>query len=178
MKRIHCILWIALLSLVGQPLAAQDYSKDAETIEGVMAAILDVISGPAGRTVDWDHFRYLFRGDAPLHIRAKRNDALTILATSVEGYVKDIGPRIASQDFFESIGSLTIDQYADIAQVFMVYEARRSPAGEPFDRGINSFQLIYDEGRWWIISLMWQAESTGVPIPARYLKKTRKQRRG
>ena len=151
-------------------LIAQDYSKDTETIESTMEAVLDVISGPAGRKMDMARFRNLFRGDVKFHIRTKRNDQLAVAELSVENYINNVAPRLEAQDFFETVGSLTIDRYGDIAQVFMVYLTKRSPEGEPFDKGINSFQLMYDQGRWWVVGLMWQAESSGVPIPKKYLK--------
>ena len=43
-------------------------------------------------------------------------------------------------------------------------------AGEPSPvRGINSFQLVRHGGRWWVVSIMWQAETPQTPIPAEYL---------
>ncbi|MDX1942110.1 MAG: hypothetical protein SFU99_16220 [Saprospiraceae bacterium] len=170
MKKYILVGIIVCIFIGVLPLNAQDYSKDTETIESTMEAVLDVISGPAGRKMDMARFRNLFRGDIKFHIRTKRNDQLTIAELSVESYISNVAPRLEGQDFFETLGSLTVDRYGDIAQIFMVYETRRSPDGEPFDKGINSFQLMYDQGRWWVVGLMWQAESSGVPIPKKYLK--------
>jgi len=171
MKTRFYRLFLYAFLLCVQPAFAQDYSKDAETIESTMDAILEVISGPAGKKIDVERFRNLFKGDVKFLIRAKNKDGqLVIRESSVEDYAQNIMPRIAAQDFFETVGSLNIDRYGDIAQVFMVYETRRTATGEPFDKGINSFQLIYDQNRWWIVSLMWQAESSGVPIPKKYKK--------
>lgn len=173
----YSLVTLFLGILLATSLHAQDYSKDTETIESTMDAILAVISGPAGKTIDVERFRNLFRGDVKFHIRTKTQDGkLTVRESSVEDYAKNIAPRIAAQDFFETVGNLTIDRYGDIAQVFMVYETRRTADGEPFDKGINSFQLIYDQGRWWIVGLMWQAESSGVPIPKKYLKSKKKKK--
>lgn len=172
MKTKFYKLFLFAFLLLVKPAFAQDYSKDTETIESTMQAVLDVISGPAGKKIDVARFRNLFRGDVKFLIRSKtREGQLVIRESSVEDYAKNIMPRIEAQDFFETVGSLTIDRYGDIAQVFMVYETRRTATGEPFDKGINSFQLIYDQNRWWVVSLMWQAESSGVPIPKEYLKK-------
>lgn len=168
--KIYQLFLFASLLFV-QPMLAQDFSKDTETIESTMQAVLDVISGPAGKKIDVDRFRNLFRGDVKFLIRSKTKDGqLVIRESSVEDYAKNIMPRIEAQDFFETVGTLTIDRYGDIAQVFMVYETRRTATGEPFDKGINSFQLIHDQNRWWVVSLMWQAESSGVPIPKKYQK--------
>jgi hypothetical protein len=40
---------------------------------------------------------------------------------------------------------------------------------EPFARGINSFQLMNDGSRWWVVSIYWQGEGASNPIPTKYL---------
>lgn len=172
MKTKFPYLFLFALLLFAQPGFAQDFSKDTETIESTMQAVLDVISGPAGKKIDVTRWRNLFRGDVKFIIRSKTKEGqMVVRESSVEDYAKNIMPRIEALDFFETVGNLTIDRYGDIAQVFMVYETRKTADGEPFDKGINSFQLLYDQNRWWVVSLMWQAESSGVPIPKEYLKK-------
>ena len=53
---------------------------------------------------------------------------------------------------------------------FSTYEARRTPDdAEPFMRGINSIQLFHDGTRWWVVTVFWDAERPGNPIPAEYL---------
>jgi hypothetical protein len=42
-------------------------------------------------------------------------------------------------------------------------------AGNQFQRGINSFQLMFDGERWWVVSIMWEAEAPNRPIPEKYL---------
>lgn len=171
-KFLSLLLLAFSMLLMAQAASAQDFSKDTETIESTMKSVLDVISGPAGKKIDTIRWRNLFRGDIKFHIRSKnREGQLVIRESSVEDYAKNIMPRIEAQDFFETVSNLKIDRYGDIAHVFMVYETRRTADGEPFDKGINSFQLIYDQNRWWVVALMWQAESSGVPIPKEYLKK-------
>ncbi|MFN7115843.1 MAG: hypothetical protein ACK4TA_03540, partial [Saprospiraceae bacterium] len=136
MKTRFYRLFLYAFLLCVQPAFSQDYTKDTETIESTMNAILEVISGPAGKKIDVDRFRNLFRGDVKFHIRSKNKDGqLFIRESSVEDYAKNIAPRIEAQDFFETVGSLTIDRYGDIAQVFMVYETLRTATGEPFDKG-------------------------------------------
>ncbi|MCI0444796.1 hypothetical protein L0152_16510 [bacterium] len=50
------------------------------------------------------------------------------------------------------------------------YESRRNADDpKPFMRGINSFQLLFDGNRWWVINVMWQHESEEFPIPSRHL---------
>ncbi|MEK7724355.1 MAG: RidA family protein, partial [Acidobacteriota bacterium] len=61
------------------------------------------------------------------------------------------------------------DTYGNIVQAFSTYEARRKKDDEkPFLRGINSFQLLFDGTRWWVMTIYWQAETPDNPIPSKY----------
>ncbi len=151
------------------------YTADVQSVEAAMDALLETISGPAERSIDWDRFRNLFRGDVPFYIRSNRNGQWSIAELSVEKYINNIGPNLEKRDFFETASNLHISRYGDMASVFMVYESMAAPGEKPFDRGINSIELMFDGDRWWIVSLMWQAESTGVAIPKKWLKKNKYQ---
>ena len=41
--------------------------------------------------------------------------------------------------------------------------SRLEPA---FARGVNSIQLMKDGGRWWVVTIFWDAEREGNPVPA------------
>jgi len=41
---------------------------------------------------------------------------------------------------------------------------------EPFARGINSFQLMNDGKRWWVLTIYWTSERPDLPIPERYIR--------
>ncbi|WP_426174329.1 hypothetical protein [Massilia sp. TWR1-2-2] len=50
-------------------------------------------------------------------------------------------------------------------------EWRHAPNdARPFQRGINSIQLVHDGRRWWVASLLWRAEGDKSPLPQRCLK--------
>lgn len=72
------------------------------------------------------------------------------------------------REFHQHETSRREERYGTIAQVFSTYEAHTEK--EPIQmRGINSLQLIHDGQRWWIVSLMWQAETPDQPLPNDYL---------
>jgi hypothetical protein len=63
------------------------------------------------------------------------------------------------------------ERYGNMAQVFSTYESRHDAADpKPFERGINSFQLMNDGHRWWIVTIFWQGETSAGPIPKEYLQ--------
>lgn len=156
------------------PPASQAKTEDVQSIDAILAATYDVISGPAGKKRDWDRFRSLFYPGARLIPTGKRANETEVRARvlSPDDYVERSAPRVEKEGFFERGVSNRIDHFANIAQVFSTYESRHAASdAQPFQRGINSFQLVNDGKRWWIMTIMWQGEAPDAPIPAEYLKK-------
>lgn len=146
---------------------------DVESIDAIMAAVYDVISGDAGVKRDWNRFRSLFHKDARLIPTSKNPETGVVGATAItpEGYIERSGPYLEKNGFHEREIARKTDIYGNIAQVFSTYAAyKKSDDKEPFMRGINSFQLLFDGKRWWVVNIYWQAESKDNPIPNNYLK--------
>lgn len=147
---------------------------DVESIDAIMTAVYDVISGEAGEARDWDRFTSLFIPEARL-IPSGRNPQgeHRYAVWSPEEYVETVGPQLEQNGFFEDEAHRVTERWADIAHVFSTYNSYRTAAdmeaGDHFQRGINSFQLMYDGERWWVVSIMWEAEAPGQPIPEHYL---------
>ena len=140
--------------------------RDVESIEAILAATYDVISGAAGQKRDWDRMRSLFHPKGRLIPRGKSNTRLM----SVEDYIENAESFFMREGFYETEIARRVDRYGSIAQVFSTYEARHAPDEPPFIRGINSFQLVYENDRWWVVNIFWQAETEDNPIPEEYLK--------
>ena len=137
-----------------------------------MEAVYDVISGPAGAKRDWDRFRSLFIPEARLISSSPRRegDGFGCRVLSPEDYVTGAGPNLKKDGFFEQEIHRVVEQFGQIAHVFSTYESRRSlDDAEPFARGINSFQLMNDGKRWWVVSIYWTGERPDLPIPKKYL---------
>lgn len=149
-------------------------SDDVSSIDALITAAYDVISGPAGAPRDWERERALFLPGARLIPTATvpgRNDvALAPVILDVEGYIERVEPIFAKAGFYETEVARRTEQFGRIAHVWSTYESRYSPDDpEPFMRGINSFQLFNDGTRWWILNIYWQHESAADPIPEKYL---------
>ena len=147
---------------------------DVESIDAVIAATYDVISGPAGKKRDWERERSLFWSGARLIPTATvpgRNDVdLAPLMLDVDGYIERVEPIFAKSGFYEKEIARRVEQFGRIAHVWSTYESRHNPNdAEPFMRGINSIQLFDDGNRWWILSIYWQHESSQHPLPEKYL---------
>ncbi|HWC16455.1 MAG TPA: hypothetical protein VG498_05550 [Terriglobales bacterium] len=149
-------------------------SADVKSIESILAATYDVISGPAGKKRDWVRFRALFYPGARLIPTGKRSNEAEVHARvlSPDDYVERSAPFLEKEGFFERSVSNRIERFGNIAQVFSTYESRHNSSdAQPFQRGINSFQVINDGTRWWILTILWQAETSDAPIPPEYLAK-------
>jgi hypothetical protein len=147
-------------------------AADVESVDAIIAASYDVISGPAGKKRDWNRDRSLFYPGARLIPTAKpgANDSLAPQILDVDGFIARVEPYFAEHGFFETEIARRTEQFGHIAHVWSTYESRHSADDpKPFMRGINSFQLFYDGNRWWILNIFWQQESAQDPIPEEYL---------
>lgn len=178
MTRVGRPLLVSLVTsaLGASHLEAQDSvspiptAADVESADAIIAAVYDVISGPAGLERDWDRMRSLFLPGARL-IPSWRTEAGEVghQYMTVEEWITQAAGFFAQNPFFETEVSRRDERYGHIAHAFSTYESRREADGEPFTRGINSFQLLDDGERWWIVNIFWQGESAAEPIPERYL---------
>ena len=146
---------------------------DVQSIDAIIAAAYDVISGSAGKKHDWNRERSLFYPGARIMPTASvpgRNDVdLEPQLLDVEQYIVRVEP-LLQQGFYEIEIARCTEQFGRIAHVWSTYESRHDLSDpEPFMRGINSFQLFNDGKRWWILSVYWQHESGEHAIPKMYL---------
>ncbi|HEV3456513.1 MAG TPA: hypothetical protein VHG32_08130 [Thermoanaerobaculia bacterium] len=150
-----------------------------ESIDGIVAAIYDVISGPAGGR-DWDRERSLFLPGARLvPTRPLASGGAEADVFDVEGYIASRTPLFAAQEVWETEIARQVFVFGNFAHVLSSYELRRSsPAGGelPPVRGVNSIQLFNDGRRWWITAMIWDNERPGVAIPESLLAPPADQR--
>ena len=174
MKKL--IICLAIVAAAFQATMAQTTKEanpaDVSTLDGIMKAVYDVISGDAGKARDWDRFRSLFHKDARLIPSGKNAQTGVIGANALtpDQYVTRVEPFFAKEGFYERELARHVDMYGNIAQVFSTYQSFHSPTDKtPFMRGINSFQLLNDGKRWWVVTIYWQAETPENPIPKQFL---------
>ena len=152
-----------------QPPAANP--ADVGSPDAILAALYDVISGPAGQPRDWNRFRSLFLPGARLVPTGRRPDGSTgARVLSPEDYVARTTPVFEKDGFYEKEIARRSERFGNILHAFSTYEARRkADDAQPFLRGINSIQLYFDGARWWILTVLWQPETPDSPLPKDYL---------
>jgi hypothetical protein len=154
--------------------APEPRKEDVASMDAILAALYDVISGPAGQARDWNRFRSLFAPGARLIPTGRTPEGVgRITVTDPEGYITR-SSKALDQGFFEKEVARKVDRFGGVVHVFSTYEARRKADDtQLLARGINSIQLFEDGKRWWIVSIYWQAERPDSQIPAEYLPKGR-----
>ena len=124
------------------------YADDTSSIDSIVNAYYEVVSGPEGFIYDADR-------DANIHAdgalitkvfpdgRFQRHDLSTEQAMISVPY---------DQAFFEYEVGRRIERYGNIAHVWSEFEMRTSPEAEPYSGGFNSISLYFKDDRWWISS--------------------------
>ena len=163
---------VAVTAQMPKP-ARQADPADVGSLEAIMKAVYASISGDAGAPRDWDRFRSLFYKGARL-IPSGKNPKTGVAGARVstpDEYIAQAEPFFAKEGFYETEKARRVEIYGNIAHVFSTYESRHAASDKtPFMRGINSFQLLNDGKRWWVITIYWQGETPENPIPKKYLK--------
>ncbi|MDG2377109.1 MAG: hypothetical protein P8M18_12255 [Woeseiaceae bacterium] len=155
------VILFALL-LLTTPSIADD--ANVQSIDAIIDAYYDVISGPKGHRYDAARDLYLHAPQAIITRTSEdgdlqRHDFATEQAMVAEPYL---------EGFFEvEIGRLT-QRYSNLAHVWSTFEIRNTPEGETVSRGVNSISLHRYKDRWWISS--WSTQPEGEePLPEEYL---------
>ena len=150
---------------------------DAASVDAIVAALYASVSHGPDATADFDRLRgiYLYVG---MFIPPKRAGTENFTVMDVDAFEERIRKAAAERKekgtpatgFFEREIARRTDCFGNVCQVFSTYESRHSPSDEkPFERGINSIQLLRDGSRWWIASVAWDAERPDNPLPKEYL---------
>jgi hypothetical protein len=160
---IYCLI---TLSVFSQEEMTAD-SQAVKTIDGITSELLKHISGGEKKERNWDAFRNLFLPGARFTILNHSTDIpLPFESASVDELIEALKDPYY-ENFLEEELHKDIHQYNGIAQVFQTFEATE-PDGNK-GRGINSYQLVFFDDRWWISNILWTTDANGVEIPSRYL---------
>ncbi len=171
----------------GAQTATGPRASDAASIDSVIAAVYDVISGPAGQKRDWERMRSLFvpgarlmptspvrTADAAPDSPLKGDERYATQVVDVDGFIARSSKYLEQQGFVESETARRVEANGHIAHVWSTYESRnKADDPKPFARGVNSIQLMNDGARWWVVGIFWENESPRTLLPSEYLKSAR-----
>jgi hypothetical protein len=147
--------------------------EDVSTIERIVKASYETISGGVGVPRQWARDRTLY--DPNMRFVSVDKDPKTGKVTTSSGTEQDYADH--TDAYFLKVGfterelAQTIHRFGNIASVLSSYESRELASNKIVDRGVNIFQLYYDGQRWWILSIVWDEERPDNPIPPELLPK-------
>lgn len=143
--------------------------EDVATIDGMIKAFYEVVSGPKGQPRDWARDRTLYIKDVRfVPVSVSPDGRITPRIVDHQAFAEG-ADGLAKEGFFEKEVHRVTERYGPIAHVWSTYESRRTEDGPVIDRGINSIELFWDGKRWWIANAIWSDESKPYPIPNEYL---------
>ncbi len=144
--------------------------QDVATLDGIISAFYDVVSGPAGQPRQWSRDRTLYiPGVLFIPTKVGKDGRPSHKIMSHQQFVDASNASVVSQGFYEQEIHRVTTQYGTIAHVMSTYVMRRTPNGPLIGRGVNSLDLFYDHKRWWIICDLWDEERRGNPLPKELL---------
>jgi len=164
---------MASLFLISTNLIAQDKmiadSNALTSINGIVKEMLRLVSGEKGKSRNWEALRNLFLATADFTV-VNHSDSLPqpVETVSLEEFIKLMHDPYYDQGYLEYEISKVVNEYNGIASVFQSFYGKDSENVE--EKGINSYQLVYFNNRWWIANLIWTGDSNGVKVPKKYLK--------
>ena len=166
MKTFSALIILILFHLQG---SAQFDTLALKSIEGITDKMIELISGDIGEERNWDEYRNLFLPTAQKLSTGKSKDGKTrVRASNLEEFVRNVGPLYARDGFEEYSIGLTVNEFNGIATAFQSYYCKNL-IGTYEKRGVNTYQLVYMDDRWWIANTLFVAETDEVKIPNEYL---------
>ncbi|MCZ6503816.1 MAG: hypothetical protein O6945_15050 [Gammaproteobacteria bacterium] len=154
----------------------ESHSDDWQTPEALVSALYETVSIAPGEAADWDRFRALFADDAQLVMALDSTRLSGLLATDVEGLIKQSDAVYASTGFIENELAQHTVQFGNLASVYSTFEVRYKESDPaPLMRGLNHFQLLNDGERWYIISNSSVIENARWELPGELAVSIQKQ---
>jgi hypothetical protein len=144
--------------------------EDVSTIEGIVTASYETISGGVGVARQWGRDRTLFDPDSrsvAVGMNAKTG-AVTTRGSTEQEFADQADASMVKDGFTERELRHVIKRFGNMATVLSSYEGSAA-SGKVITRGVNIFQLYFDGKRWWILSMVWDTERPDNPIPEELL---------
>jgi hypothetical protein len=161
---------VVLLGTAG-PILGQDAPlpadpADVASIDAIVAAFYDVVSGPPGEPRQWERDATLYRPGTVFTI-ADSTGAYHNVTPAEFARAEEASGFLVESGFVEREIHRETHRFGRIAQVWSSYEWQTADGAT--GRGINGLHLVEDGGRWWITHATWENEAEGRRIPAEYL---------
>ncbi len=145
-------------------------AEDVSSIDGMIKAYYEVVSGPAGQPRDWGRDATLYiSGVRFVMISKDKNGKTTARSMSHQEFVDASDATMVKEGFYEHEIHRIMQRAGDAAHVLSTSENALSPNGPAQGHSIDSLELYWDGTRWWITGAnVWEMRSRQ-SIPSEFL---------
>jgi len=142
---------------------------DVRSVNAVVLATYDAISGTASHGPDMERFESLFKPDARLIDVSYRNGKPAVVVRTIQEFVDVVSklPAERAKRYEREIARRT-ETYGNLVQVWSTNKYGIVGKPKPDGYGINSITLTWDGTRWWIIAVTWKNQTPGQMVPPQY----------
>lgn len=151
-------------SIFGQ-ITDEKYAEDVKSVDAIIDAYYNVISGSSNDPWQFERDKYIHSNNAVI-TRLDESGKAESHTLEAEYIPIGLSPK---EDFYEKELKRIVSQYGNIAQVWSAFEIRTDPEKESNIRGLNSIQLHYENGRWWIDSWTCEMETDKSPVVTEFM---------
>ena len=172
---------VSLVSAVGAAQAARPKVEvatiaprpgDVATIDGMVNAYYEVVSGPKGQPRDWARDRTLYIADVRfVPVDIDKDGRIQPRISTHQQFVDASDASLAGQGFFEKEIHRVTERFGPIAHVWSTYESRRTATAPSSSAASTRSSSSGTDKRWWIANAIWTDETKDNPIPKEYLPK-------
>lgn len=130
--------------------------EDVSSIDGIIKAYYEVVSGPAGEAADVERDRSLHHPRAWVAVAGvDASGSPVVNVTTLDEYHGENRPR--REGFWEWETDRVVSRSGNMVHVWSSYASARTEGGEPYEHGVNSITLFHDGARWWIMGWMYDS---------------------
>tara|TARA_R110002051_G_scaffold91370_1_gene160673 strand:- start:15435 stop:15941 length:507 start_codon:yes stop_codon:yes gene_type:complete len=164
----HTLTTVAIIfcSLIFGQSTYTNYAEDVQSIDAIMNAYYDVISGSSNEPWQFERDKFIHSPNARI-TRLDENGMTDTHVLEAEYIPMGLAPR---ENFYEKELNRKTTHYGNMAQVWSAFEIRTSPHEPTNVKGLNSIQLHYENGRWYIDSWTAEMESDENKLVSNFLK--------
>ena len=153
---------------IGKATALPD---DVSTIDGIIKAYYEVISGPAEQPRQWgrDSTLYMFNVRFVI-IQEDATGAATARSMTHQEFIDESDASLRGKAFYEHEIHRITHRAGNIVHVLSTAEHTSAPDGPVQGRSVDSLELFWDGKRWWIAGVtIWDINSNKHPLPPEFL---------
>ena len=166
-KTIVISITLLVCTSIFAQITAEKYTKHVPSIDTIIFAYYDVVSGSSNEPWEFERDHYIHSKNAVI-TRLDDNGKAESHALEAEYIPLALAPK---ENFYEKELKRNVTHFGNIAQVWSAFEIRTDPEIASNIRGLNSIQLHYENGRWFIDSWTCEMESEKNDLVTRFINR-------